>query len=294
MADASFSTKARITDCPPWRCKVCLFATCGVNEIEDGPLHTSDVVLMPGSTVPMKLTRPEEISLLHTALHQGQHLRRLIVLVCQQQHRRPSKFGRGQLLEDSVACTAEIRQLKREEDGSIYVVAKGRQRVLRLKMNGDTQATKKWDAAAEGHRMHVRVLPEGNVSRLPAPIALGAAHWQPWAARGFDPTWLAERATQLCGAVLPAAAGFRGGPLELSYWLAGNLPLGIDKRCGGCDLSASSRLPPLLSLSAACDVLCEQAKRALPLDPPSPKDRAAAVQQQRRAAEARGRPAAGG
>ena len=56
--------------------------------------------------------------------------------------------------------------------------------------------------------------------------------------------WLAEKAMKLCRTVLPAAAswqwsgveggrlmsGVAHGALELSYWLAANLPLGVESR----------------------------------------------------------------
>jgi hypothetical protein len=80
--------------------------------------------------------------------------------------------------------------------------------------------------------MDVRVLPEGKVPPLPLPWRQDLAHWPAWVARGHDPAWLSARARHLCGAVLPAVEHFSGGAQELSYWLAANLPLGIETRCG--------------------------------------------------------------
>jgi hypothetical protein len=56
-------------------------------------------------------------------------------------------------LKDLVACTAEIRQMRRQDDGSVYIVAKGRQRVVRIKESG-ALATQAWDAAVSlTHRL---------------------------------------------------------------------------------------------------------------------------------------------
>lgn len=80
--------------------------------------------------------------------------------------------------------------------------------------------------------MHVRVLPEGDVLPVPQQLRLGCAHLAPWTTRPFDPQWLCEEALKRCETTLPAAASFVGGPLELSYWLAANLPLGTRSRYG--------------------------------------------------------------
>ena len=86
------------------------------------------------------------------------------------------------------------------------------------------------------HRMQVRVLPEGSVPRPPAALREGACYHALWAAKPWDTAWLSMRALRLCATVLPAASehsSAAGGALELSYWLAANLPLGVDSRLIG-------------------------------------------------------------
>ena len=49
-------------------------------------LHTG-VVLMPGSTLPLKLSDPAELSVLHLALHQPPPTTRLVVVVSGQERK---------------------------------------------------------------------------------------------------------------------------------------------------------------------------------------------------------------
>ncbi|GAX80837.1 hypothetical protein CEUSTIGMA_g8272.t1 [Chlamydomonas eustigma] len=205
--------------------------------LEEGSVHRlpavslPDVVLMPGSTLPMLLSTPAELSLLNSALNQPKPRHRLFAVVYQPrwQHRAPTRMEPSSFLQDLVACTAEIRQIRRQDDGSVYIVAKGRQRIVRIKGDGQL-ASQAWDATNNGYHMDVRVLPEGEVHPLPLPWRQGLAHWPAWAARSQDPAWLSTRALHLCRIMLPAAVHFSGGALELSYWLAANLPLGIETR----------------------------------------------------------------
>ena len=224
-------------------------------------------------------------------------------------------------LADLVGCTAEIRQLHRQDNGTVCIMAKGRQRVLRLG-RGDRGATRPWDPLvglkdrlvahkagmhwsksiwigrlsslpqADRHCMRVRVLPEGNVEKVPRGFVRGLAHISAWATRSvagahgrpsrltinplrkqspfariahlgpetcpcclvtrlarlvgrptcyivfvlhrsFDPLWLSDHAKRLCATVLPAASSHLDqvtGALELSYWLASNMPLGVESR----------------------------------------------------------------
>ncbi|KAG1659657.1 hypothetical protein FOA52_007244 [Chlamydomonas sp. UWO 241] len=189
----------------------------GCTLLEEGGVYTlpalplPDVVLMPGSTLPLKLVHVVELRVLDEALGQPPATRRLMVVV----HQR--RYAAGGLLEDGFACTAEIRQLRRQADGSAYVVAIGRQRVARLEEGaGERAAVVPWRAWDTGFRMRVRVLPEAEHDRLPRHLASGDAHWPAWAARPFDAGWLAARARAACGALLPAAGTHCGGPAELS------------------------------------------------------------------------------
>lgn len=59
----------------------------------------------------------------------------------------------GRQLDDQVGCAAELRQLKRQADGSAYVIVKGRQRVLRLR--DGKPATQPWDARVRKARQDV-------------------------------------------------------------------------------------------------------------------------------------------
>jgi len=64
----------------------------------------------------------------------------------------------------------------------------------------------------------------------PSPYASGCAAWPAWATRPFDAPRLAAAARARAEALVPAAAGFRGAPAELSYFLAHNLPLDAARR----------------------------------------------------------------
>ena len=63
--------------------------------------------------------------------------------VCVRQVCRAFRTGPQSPLSDLVGCTAELRQMRREGDGSVYVVAKGRQRMLRLHQG--EPATEPWE-----------------------------------------------------------------------------------------------------------------------------------------------------
>lgn len=105
-----------------------------------------------------------------------------------------------------------------ELDGAWNVVARGRQRA-RVRL--PSSVGQPFDSL----RAPVDILPDPPVSRVPADFREGRCHWGAWATRSFDAYYLADLAKRRLAGRLPAAAGYAGGPRELSYWLAANLPV---------------------------------------------------------------------
>lgn len=78
------------------------------------------MVLFPGATLPLRASRnhrPQQV--VEMALAARPPLENLILVV--------NRCRESGLAE--VGCTAEIKQMRRQQDGSIHVLAKGRQRV---------------------------------------------------------------------------------------------------------------------------------------------------------------------
>eukprot|EP00195_Chlamydomonas_chlamydogama_P000398 CAMPEP_0202918820 /NCGR_PEP_ID=MMETSP1392-20130828/74300_1 /ASSEMBLY_ACC=CAM_ASM_000868 /TAXON_ID=225041 /ORGANISM="Chlamydomonas chlamydogama, Strain SAG 11-48b" /LENGTH=194 /DNA_ID=CAMNT_0049611975 /DNA_START=117 /DNA_END=697 /DNA_ORIENTATION=+ len=127
----------------------------GYVQLEEGEeyslpvLFLEGVVLMPGGTLPLKLYRRGELQLLSTALRLKPPCTRVMVVVHWSGY---STFLQPRL----VGCTAEIRGMRTQADGSVHLVARGRQRVVLDKGLSMDEARL---------RMKVRVLPEGAVPR---------------------------------------------------------------------------------------------------------------------------------
>jgi len=163
------------------------------------------VVLFPGCQLPLLLRERWELLHLRKAMTAPAPVTRLLAVVPSSHHLLP----RGHV----VACTAEVRQIKPQEDGSIAVVAYGRQRA-EVEVTGHSMV----DVAAY-------ILPEGPQGPLPRFISEGAGWVSPTAAKPWDLPALAEAAQAALAQVLLPVSSFQGGPLELSYWISHNLPL---------------------------------------------------------------------
>ncbi|KAK9844647.1 hypothetical protein WJX74_005119 [Apatococcus lobatus] len=173
------------------------------------PLLQLDVVLMPGATLPLRVMFMSDRRLVEHALAAPAPLSRLLTVV----------FATQPMA--TIGCTAEIQQMRRQADGSIHCLAKGRQRVS---IHFDTVAV---DDLA---KCRVAVLPEPGNAPLPREVRAGAAHWHAAALPMFDAADLADQARTLFRHFAPEVKEYRGSPLELSFWLSVNLPLQADTR----------------------------------------------------------------
>jgi hypothetical protein len=90
--------------------------------------------------------------------------------------------------------------MRRQPDGSVHAVARGRQRLL-------IHTASLESGAASLLATPVTPLPEGSTCAVPRPVREGAAWWGAWAAKPWDLQRLAARVAQLVRVVLAPDAG---------------------------------------------------------------------------------------
>ncbi|GAB4813547.1 hypothetical protein N2152v2_000593 [Parachlorella kessleri] len=168
------------------------------------------VVLCPGDTLPLKLQHPADQAMAQRAVQAAPPLKGLIAVACLQQ------LSRWRHVIPRVGCLAQIKQLRLQDDGTLCMVCKGRERALLLVQSASQQVEE---------QVSLQLLPDPPVLAVPRPVMAAASYWAPWAYRPFDAYRLAGQARQLLAAVAPHVPAFRGDPLALSYWLVSNLPL---------------------------------------------------------------------
>ncbi|KAK9812881.1 hypothetical protein WJX72_005161 [[Myrmecia] bisecta] len=186
------------------RCTLPLFALPGV-------------VLLPGDTLPMRLVDAGERALAERALAAPVPYNRIVAVV----HARRQLNGRFSLMP--IGCTAEVRQMRRLEDGTINCVARGRQRLMIGRRRGPV-------GVLDFTRVPVTIIADWPPLHVPREVRALCTYWGPWAHRPFDAYRLAASAQRLFACLAPKARPFCGDPLELSYWLASNLPLKDETR----------------------------------------------------------------
>lgn len=211
------------------------------------PLLVLDgVVLFPGCQLPLLLNTPQELHLLDRALAAPAPFTRLLAVL-------PGPRSLLRSLARLVCCTVEVRQMRRqgdqEEQGSVAVLALGRQRA-EVVSDGRT-------CAQSQISVKVRILQEGCTSDVPLLMRQGYSAIHPALTRPWDLQLLVGRVRQLMELVLLPAASFQGSPLELSYWVSHNLPLQPSTRqlLLMCSCPAD-RLRLLLELLQRLDRLC--------------------------------------
>ncbi|WIA10213.1 hypothetical protein OEZ85_010415 [Tetradesmus obliquus] len=224
----------------------------GYGHLQEGttarlPLLMLDgVVLFPGCQLPLLLSTPAEQRLLERALAAPPPLTRLLAVL-------PGPRSWLASLPRSVACTAEVRQMRRssgEEGGGagpVAVLALGRQRaeVLHEPLVARSQSS-----------VLVRILSEGCQADVPQPMRGYLSPIHPALTAPWDLTLLSRRVRELIQLVLMPVASFQGSPLELSYHVSHNLPLQPSTRqlllTAACP---AERLRLLLSLLQRLDQL---------------------------------------
>ncbi|WIA30276.1 hypothetical protein OEZ86_000366 [Tetradesmus obliquus] len=222
----------------------------GYGHLQEGatarlPLLMLDgVVLFPGCQLPLLLSTPAEQRLLERALAALPPLTRLLAVL-------PGPRSWLASLPRSVACTAEVRQMRRssgeEGGGAVAVLALGRQRaeVLHEPLVARSQSS-----------VLVRILSEGCQADVPQPMRGYLSPIHPALTAPWDLTLLSRRVRELIQLVLMPVASFQGSPLELSYHVSHNLPLQPSTRqlllTAACP---AERLRLLLSLLQRLDQL---------------------------------------
>ncbi|GAQ86521.1 Putative ATP-dependent protease PIL [Klebsormidium nitens] len=127
------------------------------------PLFYLDgVVLFPGDSLPLRVIQPRFQSAVRRAMRQTAHACTIAVVLCRG-YLHPEGPGVA-----TVGTTAEIRQVKEQDDGTFNIVAKGRQRfyVRRISFEGDDSAS-----------AHVQIIPEERPLRMPRAAFGQLAAW---------------------------------------------------------------------------------------------------------------------
>lgn len=174
------------------------------------------IVLMPGDTLPLKVVRRQDRAKLEAALSAAAPYTRLIAVVCM------TRSDPGAVHLHSVGCTAEIRQISRQDDVMLNIVAKGGQR-LQLDLYSLQHGQ---DLSQAQQTITADVAP----TYIPPEAGQGIAYWPLRVWNRYDAFGLAQEATSLFNAMAPKVRQLQGDPLALSYWLASNLPLEDDTR----------------------------------------------------------------
>ncbi|KAK9808304.1 hypothetical protein WJX73_009938 [Symbiochloris irregularis] len=222
------------------------------------------VVLMPGMSLPLRFC-PGQAPLIEGILQAPEPYTRLLAVAGNHwrqgashhfapHHHRAREDGEG----DSavMACTAEVRQMRRERHG-ITFVAVGRQRAELLLKDGQSLCRE-----VSSYQHTVRTWPlqihcEPSRGTLPREVRAGGSFWQPWVHRLADPSALAEQAASLFSSLFPKAKAFQGDPEELAWWLSANLPLEHETRQAMLEAPcAASRLSTLCNIMRKQRCLC--------------------------------------
>ncbi|KAL3153028.1 hypothetical protein ABBQ38_012053 [Trebouxia sp. C0009 RCD-2024] len=121
------------------------------------------IVLMPGDTLPLKVVRRQDRQKLESALTAPAPFTRLIAVACM------SRSDPGAMHLHTVGCTAEIRQVHRQEGGALSIVAKGLQRLqLNLDLLQHNQSL--------SHTQQT-ITADAPVSHIPSEAKQGVAFW---------------------------------------------------------------------------------------------------------------------
>uniref|UniRef100_A0A061RY02 Protein cereblon n=1 Tax=Tetraselmis sp. GSL018 TaxID=582737 RepID=A0A061RY02_9CHLO len=181
------------------------------------PLYPiSDLVLFPGGTLPLRLDRRQR-ELVDRALAAAPPLQRLIAVIC---FTRPFD---GMPHFSQVGCTAEVRQVREDDDGSLNCIAIGQQRIrVSDKALRESIQRSSWLAVP------VKVMADAPVPPVPREARRDMMWWGRLIFEAFDPHALAATAKGLAAAMSPQARLFEGSPLQLSYWLGSNMPFDAD------------------------------------------------------------------
>eukprot|EP00891_Asterochloris_glomerata_P007213 jgi/Astpho2/7213/Aster-x0762 len=230
-------------------------------------LPVEGVVLMPGDTLPLRLRGHDNVQAIQSALRAPPPYGCLLAVV----RMRQVVIGRRWL--HGVGCTAELKQVKWQLDGSVAVIAKGRQRMRHTP-----------DAAAP-----TCIIPDEEPLPLPPEVHYGLTYVARLGWLQLDAFALAEQAQLLFARAAPKvqpfgcdppapvccqgatnnlsasaylqAKAFQGDPLALSYWLAANMPLEDDTRqklleCPSVSARLRQELSIMRSLAAIRCLIC--------------------------------------
>ncbi|KAL3153029.1 hypothetical protein ABBQ38_012053 [Trebouxia sp. C0009 RCD-2024] len=174
------------------------------------------IVLMPGDTLPLKVVRRQDRQKLESALTAPAPFTRLIAVACM------SRSDPGAMHLHTVGCTAEIRQVHRQEGGALSIVAKGLQRLqLNLDLLQHNQSL--------SHTQQT-ITADAPVSHIPSEAKQGVAFWPAHIWARYNAFQLAKEAMNHFIMMAPRVRQLHMEPVAVSYWLASNLPLEDDTR----------------------------------------------------------------
>eukprot|EP00873_Tetraselmis_striata_P007089 jgi/Tetstr1/427353/TSEL_017520.t1 len=194
-------------------------------QLESGLVHLPllplpEFVLFPGQILPLRLIGPDQMRVIEAAMGAAPPLRRLLAVVNVNVH------DRSDYMMHRWCCTAEVKQYHQEGLADcVNCVVVGRQRA-RLE-------ERTWVAnppVDDLTQVPVTVHKDEPSRGIPPAAANNSMFWGRWAYQPFDAFFLAAQVTKLVTHACPKIQAFEGTPLDLSYWLAANLPFSVSNR----------------------------------------------------------------
>eukprot|EP00898_Chlorokybus_atmophyticus_P001991 jgi/Chlat1/2793/Chrsp187S02914 len=197
--------------------------------------YLEGIVLFPNDKLPLRVLQPRFKAAVERAMRDDGPAKHVIGVLYVSRRRNALQVSFG-----GVGTTAEIRALRRQPDGSLNLIAKGRQRfrLLRSLVEADGALTAEVQIIEELPALH---LPSGafgkvaasagdaacsSVQRRKRPSVAALAYWPSFVYRIYDAYELARRLQDMLITLFPATfMAHILDPESLSFWVASKLPL---------------------------------------------------------------------